>query len=97
MKATRNARITKDSIRAKDKISGVNNLSPAAGFLAIPSKAAAAALPCADVPPSTARPIARPAPIATKPDGLAPAAIARLPASSNKAFVSSGFKIFAVS
>lgn len=67
MNATKNAKITKDSIRAKDKISGVNSLSPAAGLRAIPSSAAAAAFPCADVPPKTARPIAIPAPIATSP------------------------------
>ena len=45
MKATRNARITNDSINAKDKISGVNNLSDAAGLRAMPSRAAAAASP----------------------------------------------------
>lgn len=67
MKATRNAKITKDSIRAKDNISGVNNLSPAAGLRAIPSKAAEAALPCAEVPPNTAKPIAIAEPIAIKP------------------------------
>ena len=45
MKATRNAKITRDSIRARPKIIGVKILPEAAGFLAIPSKAEAAALP----------------------------------------------------